>query len=566
MPGRPRVGGPGAPPVRGPGRRVGYRIAMESLRPVRRATRWSSLALVAGLVVSMVPAGAGAASPDPTAGPVASSGPAPSASPIVLVPVEEPGYGVRSVAPEGWRAVGNGIRSRASSPTDPTLLALQSAPIPVDGLWPALLPQLGLTERPEPVDQRTTSAGLDWDLYQVPVGDTIADLALAGAPGLTYLVLLISPGSERDALVDAVFLPAVEALEPLVAERTPLPSDIGYTEQEVTLPGGDPSVTLAGTLTMPDGDGPHPALVLMSGSGPQDRDESLPGMTLKPFALVADALGRAGIAVLRYDDRGTAASTGDYASSTIADFTADGHAAFRWLREQPGIDPAQVGVLGHSEGGAYIATIAAEDPDVAFVIGLAPMVRSGLDLLIDQTGAIARTQGLDEAEIRELQRQMRQVYEAALGDDAAELERVLREVTGAQYDLLDPEMQALMGDREAYIELQATSQLPTLRSPWFQSILRADPSLDWAKVTVPVLAVFGDLDVQVIAEPEAAALEAALEAAGNDRGQVIRLPDANHLFQSAVTGGLDEYSVLDQTFTPDLLPRVDDWLAGVVER
>jgi dienelactone hydrolase len=316
---------------------------------------------------------------------------------------------------------------------------------------------------------------------------------------------------------------------------------------------------------MPDGDGPHPAVVLMSGSGPQDRDESLPGMTLRPFALVADALGRAGIAVLRYDDRGTAASTGDYASSAIADFTADGHAAFRWLREQPGIDPAQVGVLGHSEGGAYIAAIAAQDPDMAFVIGLAPMVRSGLDLLIDQTGAIARTQGLDEVSIRELQREMRRLYEAALSNDATELERVLREAMGAQYDLMDPETQALAGDRERYIDLQVTAQLPTLQSPWFQSILRADPSLDWAKVTVPVLGVFGDLDVQVIAAPEAAALEAAFEASGNERGHIMRLADANHLFQSAVTGGLDEYAVLDQTFTPDLLPRLDDWLDGVVD-
>ncbi len=532
-----------------------------------RTTRWPSV-LVALAACMLLVHGAGAASPTVSPKPTAAASPtaAPSASsvPIVLIPVEEPAFGLRSVTPDGWRSMGQGIHARAVSASDPTLLALQSAPVPVESLWPSLMPQLGLSAIPGPDGHRVTPAGLEWELYQVPMDDSIADLGLAPAPGVTYLVLLVSPADERDALAQAVFLPAVDALAPLVVERTPLPSGIGYTEQDVTLPGGSADVTLAGTLTTPSGVGPHPAVVLMSGSGAQDRDESLPGMTLKPFAIIADALARAGIAVLRYDDRGTAGSSGDFASATLADFTADGQAAFDWLRAQPGIDPAQVGVLGHSEGGAYIASIAADDPDVAFVIGLAPMVRSGIDLLVDQAVAIGRSQGLPEAAAVEAGQASKRLYEAALSPDEDQLERIMRDTLAETYDGLDPEAQAMLGDRASYIEQQVASQLPILRSPWFQSLLRADPSLDWARVTAPVLGVFGDLDIQVIADAEAPALEAALEGTGHERSQVIRLPDANHLFQSAVTGGLDEYPALDQAFTADLMPRVIDWLDGVV--
>lgn len=495
---------------------------------------------------------------------IAAAEPSPSLPAIELEPVTDEAYGLRSVAPVDWATAGMGIRTRGGAAGDPTLLALQSAPVAPDALWPSLLPQLGLTATPAPTATRTTAAGLDWELYQVPIGggSVVADLGLAQGDGVTYLVLLVSQASEAEGLRAAVFLPAIDALEPLVVERTPLPSGIGYTEREVTLPGGAAGVTLAGTLTMPEGEGPHPAVVLMTGSGPEDRDESLPGMTLKPFALVADALGRAGVAVLRYDDRGTAASTGDYASATIADFTADGRAAFDWLREQPGIDPARTGVLGHSEGGAYIAAIAADDPDVAFVVGLAPMVRSGIDLLVDQTYAIARSQGVSEEAATDTAAANRRLYEAALSEAPDALEATMRTVLGDAYDALDPSEQAKLGDRAAWVEQQVQAQLPTLRSPWFLSLLRADPSKDWARVAAPVLGVFGGKDVQVIAGPESAALETAIDDR-DGRSQVVTLADANHLFQTATTGAVTEYPTLEQRFTPDLLPLVTGWVREV---
>lgn len=505
------------------------------------------------LAVALVPASAAGQSPSFRA----------SGTPIALEPVADDAYGLRSVAPVGWTDVGMGIRMRDRSGADPTLLALQSAPVAPDALWPSLLPQLGLTERPEPASQRTTAAGLVWDLYAVPMGPTTADLGLAATPGRTYLVLLVSTPTEQATLVDTVFLPAVEALEPLVVQRTPLPSGIGYTERDVTFAGGAADVTLAGTLSVPERQGPHPAIVLMTGSGPEDRDESLPGMTLRPFALVADALARAGVAVLRYDDRGTAASTGDYAAATLTDFTADGQAAFDWLRRQPAIDPGRVGLLGHSEGGAYIASIAARDPAVAFVVGLAPMVRSGMELMLEQTRAIARSQGSSEEEAEAAVRANRRLYQAALSPDQDQLEAILRDDLGARYDALDAAARAQFGDRATWIDQQVAAQLPTLQSPWFRSLLRADPLADWRRVDAPVLGLFGGKDVQVVAGPESEALEAAL-GDRDGRSRVEVLADANHLFQAAVTGSLAEYPTLEQVFMPQLLPLVTDWVGEVV--
>jgi pimeloyl-ACP methyl ester carboxylesterase len=495
---------------------------------------------------------------------VAAQSPAPSSPAIVLQPVVEPAYGISSVVPDGWTAVGMGIHTRGASAADPTLLALQSTPVPVAQLWPSLLPQLGLDSQPEAIETRAPDTGLAWSLYQVPIAasDTVADLALAHGEGVSYLVLLVSRADESAWLRETVFLPAVDAYAPLAA-ASPTPGSDAYREMEVTFPGGSADVTLAGTLSVPTAPGPHPAVVLMSGSGPQDRDESLPGLTLKPFAVLADALAEVGVAVLRYDDRGTARSTGDYNSAVVEDFTADGAAALAWLREQDGVDPARTGILGHSEGGLYIADIAAQDPDVAFVVGLAPVARPGVDLLVDQNEAIARSQGAPEAEVAIARQFAADLYAAGMAEDLAAAEAIVREYFGALYDRQDAAGRQAMGDRDAFIDGHVRAQLDGLRQPWFLSLLRSDAEADWRRVTAPTLGVFGGKDVQVIATQEAPALEAALVAAGNDDYQVVTLPDANHLFQSATTGALAEYATLEQAFTPDLLPLVVDW---IVER
>ncbi len=214
---------------------------------------------------------------------------------------------------------------------------------------------------------------------------------------------------------------AVTGIPEPVKESLATPGSEAYAEQEVEFPGGAPSVTLAGTLRVPTGAGPHPAVVLLSGSGPQDRDESLPGLTLRPFARLADALARAGIAVLRYDDRGTARSTGVHPIATIDEFTADATAALGWLRERDEVDRSRTGILGHSEGGIYAARIAAEDPAVAFVVGLAPESRSGFDLLVAQAEGIARSQGASPDDALLARGFARDLYTAAMANDRVPL-------------------------------------------------------------------------------------------------------------------------------------------------
>jgi pimeloyl-ACP methyl ester carboxylesterase len=331
----------------------------------------------------------------------------------------------------------------------------------------------------------------------------------------------------------------------------------------VSFPGGAADVTLAGTLTVPTTPGPHPAVVLMSGSGPQDRDERLAGIDFGIFALLADALAQHGIAVLRYDDRGTAASTGSYAGALIPDFTADGAAALAYLRSRPEVDPARAGILGHSEGGIYAAAIAADDPGVAFVVGLAPAVGTGLEVIVDQNEAILRADGASEEALRLTRESTPAIYRAALDGDLARATELARAWFGGLYDLSSAEEQAQMGDRSSWVDAQAEALIATVATDEFRSFLRTDPAADWRQVTSPTLGVFGEKDVQVVAHAEAPRLEAALAAAGNTRSRVVVLAGANHMFQAAGTGAVSEYGSLPAAFTPELLPLVTGWIAGV---
>jgi pimeloyl-ACP methyl ester carboxylesterase len=182
--------------------------------------------------------------------------------------------------------------------------------------------------------------------------------------------------------------------------------------------------------------------------------------------------------------------------------------------------------------------------------------------MLDQTYAIARSQGLTVGQAQASVDANRRMYEAALAGDEERLEVVVREVFGDAWDGSDEATREQLGDRDSWVEQQVTAQLPALSSSWFRSLLRADPSADWARVTAPVLGVFGGKDVQVLADAESTALEAALDDR-DVRSRVEVLADANHLFQSAVTGGLEEYPTLEQTFTPELLSLVTDWIRGV---
>ncbi|MCL0098935.1 alpha/beta hydrolase [Dehalococcoidia bacterium] len=322
------------------------------------------------------------------------------------------------------------------------------------------------------------------------------------------------------------------------------------------------AITLAGTLTLPSGEGPHPAVILISGSGPQNRDSELPGIPgYRPFKVIADHLSRHGIAVLRYDDRGVGESTGDHAGATSADFAADAEAAMQYLLKRQEIDHGQIGFLGHSEGGIIAAMVAARRPEAAFVISMAGIAVDGYDLLIKQVGRMARAGGASQEEAAEAMEQQRAVLDLVLAERWQDLEALLFEIVMQQLHALPEGQRAALGDLEVFAERQVGPTVEFFRTcPWYRFFLRHHPGVDWEQIVVPVLALFGELDVQVDAAQNRAALEEALARAGNDDVTVVVFPTANHLFQDAVTGCVTEYPLLSPEFLPDFLKTITDWL------
>ncbi len=332
-----------------------------------------------------------------------------------------------------------------------------------------------------------------------------------------------------------------------------------FVATDVTFSHGD--ITLAGTLTVPHGEGPHPAVILISGSGPQNRDQELqivPGY--RPFKWIAEYLSARGVAVLRYDDRGVGASTGDFASATSADFADDTEAGLAYLLARPDIDPSRVGLLGHSEGGGVAAMVAARNPDVAYVISMAGTAVSGYDTIIRQVELIALAEGLPPEVATEAAAQQRQLLDLVRAEDWETLEEDVAEIARGQVAALPTAEQEVLGDPEQLVQVLTAQQMAALKSDWYRFFLDYDPGEDWVQVTVPVLAIFAELDVQVDPEQNAAAFERAMAQAGNDDFTVAVLSGANHLFQPAETGGPAEYAQLARAFVPPFLPTLSGWL------
>ncbi|MFC1960858.1 alpha/beta hydrolase family protein [Chloroflexota bacterium] len=492
---------------------------------------------------------------------------------IVLGSFEDNAFSLQGLIPAGWSEAAPGVYARGSGMGDLTSLIIQAAPgMTAADLTGVLLGQLGITALPEPVGEVATDH-YTFTVYAIEVSlsglELALDLALAEDESGVTLVLLQTLADDYPALHEAVFLPAVNALAPLAeddsAEATPETAK-PYTEEAVTFtnPTAD-DVTLAGTLTLPEGDGPFPAVILISGSGQQDRDESMaPVAAIKPFALLADHLGQNGIAVLRYDDRGFGQSTGDFFTANTADFATDASAAVDYLLTRDEIDPAAIGLLGHSEGG-MVAPItvtdrrAAGQDDIAFIIALAGPGVSGKDTLIEQNVSILSTAGKTAEEIAEQVAFVTELADLAIAEEIDAALELLYARTVEQIEALPEEQRAAISDPEVYAQAQVDLARPMYEN-WFPFFFAFEPAELWPQIEIPVLALFGGLDLQVSAEQNAPALEAALQEGGNPDATVIVIPTANHLFQEAETGAIEEYATLEQTFHPDLLPTITDWL------
>ena len=317
-----------------------------------------------------------------------------------------------------------------------------------------------------------------------------------------------------------------------------------YRQEDVTYAVTGANVTLAGTLTIPTGAGPFPAVVLISGSGPQDRDESLMGH--RPFLVLADYLTRHGIVVLRADDRGVGKSTGNHAAATTVDFALDAEAGIGYLMTRAEVSKQKVGLLGHSEGGIIAPMVAVRNPSVAFMVLLAGSGVPGDEIIVAQSSLIAEAGGIPRDQVDENTRNLRSILELIKREpDEAVLHAKIRE--------------ALTGKiPQAQIDLQ----IKVLTTPWFRYFLTYDPAATLRRVTKPVLAMNGEKDLQVPPKQNLDPIRAALAAAGNTRAEIVEMPGLNHLFQTAKTGSPIEYGTIEETMAPAVLDKIARWIAS----
>jgi len=332
-----------------------------------------------------------------------------------------------------------------------------------------------------------------------------------------------------------------------------------YDTASVVFTNDKAGITLAGTLTTPGSGGPFPAVILITGSGPQNRDEELLGH--KPFLVLADWLTRKGIAVLRYDDRGIGKSGGDFSSATTLDFATDAEAAFDFLRKRGDIDTSKIGFIGHSEGGMIAPIVASRRPEVAFIVLMAGPGLPGDQILLMQLALISKAEGADDKSIQANVKLSRDIYTVLKKNkDNARAEQKIRKL----FSNFDGKHAADSGYQPMQ-EAQLAGQIKTLTSPWFRGFLIFDPVEYLSLVRCPVLAINGKLDLQVPSEENLQAVEKALIFGGNSRYEIKELPDLNHIFQTAKTGSVTEYSKIEETMAPVALETISNWILGIVK-
>ena len=334
-----------------------------------------------------------------------------------------------------------------------------------------------------------------------------------------------------------------------------------YIEEEVTYENEEAGIKLAGTLTLPRSEGPFPAVILITGSGGQDRNETVFGH--RPFLVLADYLTRKGIAVLRVDDRGVGGSTGNLLESTIEDFAGDVLAGINYLMSRKEINPEKIGLIGHSEGGDIAPIAAVRSSDVAFIV---LMAGTGLDLeesMYLQSDLILKTVGASD-EVLALQRaSSEQIFEILKHEkDNTVAERKIRDIMTNFLGKLSKKEKDALGASEATIEIQ----LKALFSRWFRFFLTYDPKPTLMKVKCPVLAINGQLDLQVPPKENLSAIEEALKIGGNTNYTIQELPNHNHLFQRAQTGAISEYAKIEETISPIALEVITKWILKQTSR
>lgn len=339
----------------------------------------------------------------------------------------------------------------------------------------------------------------------------------------------------------------IEHLTRIMRPQDPVPP-FPYHEEEVQFSSTEDDILLSGTLTYPEGNGPFPAVILLSGSGSSNRDEEISGH--RPFLVLADYLTRNGIAVLRYDDRGVGESEGDALTATSRDLSIDGEAALDYLLSRTDIASDIIGIIGHSEGGLIGPMVADRREEVKFLVLLAGPGIRGDQVLLTQTRAILEAHSLPSSLIQTTLSTNKAVYDLLLEEDDEQV--IIDEVYRVMQSVGVPED-------------QIEKQISSIMLPWFRFFVQYDPGNVLSRTVIPVLALNGSLDLQIIAEENIPSIRDHLESAGNQYVTTKIYQGLNHLFQPAETGMVDEYGTTQITIDPEVLDDVTQWILAVTE-
>ncbi len=450
------------------------------------------------------------------------------------------------------------------------------------GQWIGTMNAAG-TELRMRVDLTVTDGALAAVMYSVDQGNAQIPVESVTVTGSVLSMTMPMIGgsyegtlSEDGETIDGTFTQMGAALA-LVLERasddeldTSRPQDpqepYPYLSEDVSYPNPDGGHVLAGTFTRPTEGGPFPAVILITGSGPQDRDEALMGH--RPFLVLSDHLTRRGIAVLRFDDRGIGESTGDFASATSRDFASDALAGVAYLKTRQDVAHEAIGLAGHSEGGLIAPISATQSDDVSFIVLMAGPGITGEQILYAQGALIARAAGATEEQIARSREQQEAIFailksEPDYAAAAEALEEMMRDGFSALTD--DERAQAGITD-QASLDNMISTQIQQVNTPWFRYFLTFDPASVIEQVTVPVLAINGEKDLQVPYEENLREIEAALQRGGNTDYEIHALPDLNHLFQYSETGSPSEYGTIEETWSVESMELIADWILRTVDR
>lgn len=354
-------------------------------------------------------------------------------------------------------------------------------------------------------------------------------------------------------------LKKTEKVQEKIRPQTPQPP-FPYKSEEVIYSNADQSLQYGATITIPSGKGPFPAIVLITGSGPQDRDETILGHKL--FAVIADHLTKKGFIVVRTDDRGVGKSTGIFIEATTEDFAKDVSSSVDYLLSRPEVDKKKVGLVGHSEGGMIAPIVAVKRKDINFIVLLAGPGVPVIDLMAEQNAAIAKASGATDEIAEEIKPLFKTVATAIMNAP----DSVLAFATASGII----EGWAATKSKEALAELdfETVSKRNTyvfemvkeFKTPWFRYFMKFDPGFYLEQLTCKVLALNGEKDIQVISGQNLPGIERSLKKSGSKVYEVKELPGMNHLFQTCTKCNLEEYGKLDETFSPFALQTISDWL------